>query len=153
MSFSGITLMLMVGRKLEFKARTMEDALTEMNAIKEKNKKYFELLSTSNVELNSLKIESQTLLAERNDALDKATKIEKGYIDIREELRKTIEKNERLKEAIQEHQAELRALKDELDKSHRKLMEKEKELRSVNEEYLTQSRTTIGYKDETVREI
>ena len=116
-------------RTLEFKNRTIEDNLNEMNAIKEKNKRYFDLLTVSNSELNTMKIEFQGILNERNDALEKFSKVERGYIEVREELRKSSEKNERTRELIQEHQAEIRTLKDELDRSHKKLLEKEREMR------------------------
>lgn len=120
---------LIIHRALEFKARTMEDSLTEMNAVKDKNKRYFELLQASNNELSNVKIEIQGLLNERNEAFEKATRLEKGYIEIREELRKALEKNERSKEVIQENQSEIRGLKEELDRNHKRLVEKEKELR------------------------
>jgi len=130
----------------------MEDNLSEMNTIKDKNKRYFELLQSSNNELNNVKIEIQGLLNERNEAFEKATRLEKGYIEIREELRKALEKIERSKEVIQENQTEIRGLKEELDRNHKKLMEKEKELRNLNDEFNSQTRTTMGYKDETVRD-
>jgi len=140
-------------RNLDFKTRTMEDSLTEMNAVKEKNKRYFELLTTSNNELNTVKIEMQGLINERNEALEKANKLEKGYIEIREELRKSIEKSERSRELVQEYQDEVKGLKEELDRSHKRLVEKEREMKSLNEEFLNQSRSTIGYKDETINRL
>ena len=135
---------------MDFKARTMEDSLTEMTAIKDKNKRYFELLTTSNNELNTVKIEMQGLINERNEALEKANKLEKGYIEIREELRKSIEKSERSRELVQEYQDEVKGLKEELDRSHKRLVNKEREMKSLNDEFMNQSRSTIGYKDETV---
>lgn len=109
--------------------RTMEDTLNEMNAVKEKNKRYFDLLTMSNNELSSIKVEIQGLIHERNEALDKSNKVEKAYIDIREELRRAVEKNERSREMIQELQTDLRSLKDELDRSHKKVLDKERELK------------------------
>lgn len=120
---------LIIVRTIEFRVRTMEDSLTEMNTIKEKNKRYFELLTNSNNELNNTKVEIQGLINERNEALEKANKVERGYIDLREELRKALEKSERSREIIQEQQTEIKGMKEELDKSHRKLIEKEREMK------------------------
>lgn len=100
-----------------------------MNAVKEKNKRYFDLLNLSNGELNTMKIEIQGVINERNEALEKFGKVERGYIEVREELRRAVEKSDRLRELVQEHQAEIRTLKDELDRSHKKVLDREREMK------------------------
>jgi chromosome segregation ATPase len=114
-------------RSLQLKSSTLEAIASEVHSIKEKNKKYFDLLTSSNNDLNALKIEVQTLLHERNDILVKNGLIEKEYNSIREEFRKYQDKYNETAQNNEQYKSEIRLLKHELDILHEKYAMKHKE--------------------------
>lgn len=109
------------------KNQALESAVSEFHSIKEKNKKYFDLLTTTNNDLNNMKIELQNVLHEKNDIQAKNTLIEREYNTIREELRKYQEKFNESSDAIEQFKSEVKMLKHELDIAHEKLAMKLKE--------------------------
>jgi len=103
------------------KVINLERDVSEMNSLKEKNKKYVELLQASNNELNNLKLEVQTLIHEKGDFSNKCLKLEREYNMMREELKKYQDKYNEYHDIAEQSKAEIKILKHELDIAHEKI--------------------------------
>jgi len=114
---------------LKQQIKNLEGQLTEIDSIKEKNKKYFDLLTSSNKELNNMKLEIQKIIHERNEAVAKAGKHERQIEEYKDEVKKWKDQFELIFQSVQDYQNQIKTLKQELDAAHIMLRNKEKEFK------------------------
>mmetsp|Transcript_15369 Transcript_15369/g.13107 ORF Transcript_15369/g.13107 Transcript_15369/m.13107 type:complete len:217 (+) Transcript_15369:1540-2190(+) len=121
-----------------------------MTFIKEKNKKYFDLLTNSNNDLNELKLETQQLVHDKNDAVNKLAKVEREYSALKDEVRRTREKYEESNQLQNKYRDELRLARNELDIANERVSQVQREAKSQESISHTHQQSQISYKDEII---
>lgn len=121
------------------------------------------MLTTSSREVTALKGDIQKALHERNDTLAKCNRLESQVQELKDELIRTKDQYQTARQLIEDYKTQIHNSKIELEASHTRLLNREKELKWVSflffkrrefeETNLAQSKSTILYKDETVKKL